>query len=181
MHLRFSLWHQLLMAFRRPIKLGELLGAIAVFAFSLRVSAGFIPPPLNPDQYPGFLLGLAVTIGFTGLWQLIYWCVMSALRGELALRLADLPEHLWVLVETETGLIPMADTGIHALVFQREDQTAPWLARYPATVMPECVDRDHTLSIFRTFGVKWVVYYHGEQRTTWTVLPLTDAGALPSR
>lgn len=117
-------------------------------------------------------------IYFSGSSLAMYWWVVS--HRDRTLSLADLPERFWVLVETETGLIPMADTGIHALVFQREDQTASWLARYPATVMPECVDRDHTLSVFRTFGVKWVVYYHGEQRTTWAMLPLTGAGSLAS-
>jgi hypothetical protein len=174
MHLRFSIWHQLLLAFGRPFKLGEILGAIAVFAVSLRICTPLAQPLLDPAAYPGFwAIGVFLDVWFVLSFQLVYWVLyFSIRRGEVAKWLTYLPDKVWALVETETGLIPMADTGIHALVFQSEEQTEPWLAQYPDSISPQCVDRDRTLSAFQNCGVKWIVYYHGDCRTTWMVLPL---------
>lgn len=166
------------MTFRRPFKLGELLGAIGVLALSLAISRQVAQIVFDQNRNTPELRAWAAlfTVYCVGSGLAVYFALLHHRRRGQRPSLANLPERIWVLVETETGLIPMADTGIHALVFQREDQTAPWLARYPTTIMPECADRDHTLSAFRTCGVKWVVFYYGEHRTTWIMLRLTEAG-----
>lgn len=179
MQLRFSVWHQLLLLFKRPLKLGEMLGAIAVFAVSFRLggllylSSGAM---LDPNLSLPFALRLLGFLMIIGPAQLVYWLfVIHGIRGERDPTLADLPERLWVLVEIETGRIPMADDGIHAVVFQHENQALPWVARYQGSMNAECVESDRTLGVFRGCGVKSLVYYHGPGENHWVVLSLSGA------